>query len=72
MRVPTHDNRIVCLRWFLFDYESYRLLLALQTKVPNLLRESEVDDVTKKCFVPAHNLDLEDYKTLSLYNLPAS
>lgn len=68
MRVPTHENRIVTLKSFIYSYDDYNLLLVIQAKHPNLLLEIETADTSKKCFVPAHVLDLEAFSTLTLYN----
>lgn len=72
MRVPTHENRIITLLHFTLSYNDYHLLLTLQQLHPNVLLEIESQDPSKKQFVPMHVLDLEDYKTLSLYNPPGS
>lgn len=68
MRVPTHENRIVTLKDWDFCWDDYSMLLNIQSKHPNLLLEIETADTSKKCFVPAHVLDLESFQTLTLYN----
>lgn len=70
MKVPTHDKRIVKLLHLQFSYDDYNLLLVIQSKHPNMLLEVESSDTSRRSFVPAHLLDLENFQSLTLYNLP--
>ncbi len=75
MRVYAHIRNIVVLvrlkGGWKFTVKHYELLLELQHEVPNLALEIESGDDKVRQFVAAHQLYLENFRSLSLLNAAA-
>jgi hypothetical protein len=66
MRVFTTKKSIVDLKHFRYCAKHYDMLLTLQQETPNLMLE--VNQQNQRAFVPIHQLDLDDPRSVSGLN----
>lgn len=67
MNVFTHEGKKVKIKHFQYNWNSFALLTNIQVQVPNLLIEIEGPGIHN--FVPAHSLDLQNFRAISLINI---
>jgi hypothetical protein len=74
MRVMTTEKKIVKLKHFRFCHEHFDILVKMQSDqtLCNCLMEIEAQGhLTMRLFMPLHQLVLDDFRQLSLYNANA-